>query len=40
MVSPEMVVLSVFITPWIKPKRIHEDTVAIWRSITPWKNSR
>jgi hypothetical protein len=32
MVSPEIVMLSVFITPWMKPTFIHCATSAAWRS--------
>ena len=37
MVSPEMDVLSVFITPWMKPSSIHCATRRACRAITPSK---
>ena len=40
MVSPEMDVLSVFITPWMKPRSIHCATRCAWRAITPSSSAR
>ena len=40
MVSPEMEVLSVFMTPWMKPRSIHCATRRAWRAMTPSRNAR
>ena len=39
MVSPDSAMLSVFITPWIKPTPIHCATSAACRAATASKNS-
>ena len=38
--SPEIVMLSVFITPWMKPTFIHCATSAAWRRATARRNAR
>ena len=40
MVSPEIVVLSVFITPCTKPTSIHRATSPAWASTTRRYSSR
>jgi hypothetical protein len=40
MVSPEIVMLSVFMTPWMKPTCIQRAISAAWASTTAAKNAR
>ncbi len=40
MVSPEIVMLSVFITPWMKPTFIHDATSPAWRAATARSSAR
>ncbi|CNH19244.1 Uncharacterised protein [Mycobacterium tuberculosis] len=40
MVSPEIVMLSVFITPWTNPNSIHRAIRDAWAAVTAWNSAR